>query len=245
MSEFQVPFDSTSPTGEDYANKIDTFIRQDTKQAIDERIGLEHYPLSNTGGPEETEAPGRHRAGIVGCLFLGTTTDMYALQSPGNGAMAYATDENNFYRYDKSSDTWNILALGAETILADGDTLVIDGNVLSMNRQHQQWTEMEDITYSSDVITDCNLSNSFHVILTGDVNLKNPSGLQKGATYLWVLEQDSNGGHSVTFNETTGTMFAFPGGVQPSLTADPHAKDIITGIFDGDKILCSVMYDVK
>lgn len=70
------------------------------------------------------------------------------------------------------------------------------------------------------------------LILTLDgtqITIPNPSNPKAGSTYILQLKQDATGGRTVVF----GSAYKFPGGVAPTLSSAPNAKDIITFFYDG------------
>ena len=241
---YEETFNTNEPLGSRAANGLDEYISADTKKSLNERYEVEHVALDSAEvgatDPANSNAQGRHIPGKVGCLFLGTVAERNALSGMGNGAIAYTTDDNNFTRYEQGVG-WSIFALSSETILADEETLTIVGNVLSMNRQHQQWTEEEVLLDGATISTDCDLSNTFTVTLGGNRTLENPSNMKAGATYIWRITQDPAGSRVLSY----GTAFKFPGGVTPVLTTDADALDMIVASCDGTSLYCSVMYDIK
>jgi hypothetical protein len=240
MAAFTNSFATDNPVGTSLANQLDAFIRTDTKAALDERFSLEHYSLETGVNDDEAQGgQGRHIPGKVGCLFYGTLAQIQALSNPGVGSIAYATDQNNFYFLNTGG--WQILALTSDTILPDNVTLeVIGGNVLGMKHDNQQWTSIYTLTDGTTINTDCDNSNSFKVTLAGNRTLANPTNLKSGATYVWIITQDSNGSRTLTF----GSTFRFPSGVAPVLTTTPNAVDMISGIFDGAKLRCTAAYNI-
>ena len=250
MATFSAPFNPTGPVGSDYANKLDSFIREDTKVAINERLALEHQDMeTGSSDPDSPTAQGRHIPGKVGVLFVGSWDGISALTGMGLGSLVYCnypSDKVGFY-YRSENSGWVPLALSANEYTVDS-TLVItsgDPNKLSMNHNYQQWTETKSLSESSgSIATDCNLSNSFEITLNSTgLLLSNPTNPQHGATYLWIIKQGSGGSKTLSY----GDMFAFPGGLAPVLSTEAGAVDIITGIYNStsSKFFCSVMYDVK
>lgn len=223
-------FSLTDPLGLDPANNIDGYILDGTKKALNERIALEHQDL-NTGSNEQTDknAQGRHIPGLVGVLFRGTKAQIDALTGMGEGAIAYATDEQNFYFFLWGVG-WQILAINADTIFADEESLTYEINTLKMKRDNQQWTETFDLTDAANIVTDCTNSNSFAVTLGDNRILDNPTNLKEGATYVWIIKQDITGSRTLTF----GTYYKFAGGVAPTLSPDGGSVDIITAIAQND-----------
>jgi hypothetical protein len=67
--------------------------------------------------------------------------------------------------------------------------------------------------------------------LSGDTTFNSPtnSPAPKGATYIWVVKQDATGGRTLTWD----SVYKFPAGVAPVLTAAANAVDVFSVAFDG------------
>jgi hypothetical protein len=98
---FTKAWNENSPTGNDNAYDLDTFI-QDFKYAIRERLAVGHKFYSDETGHSDV---GYHRPGIVGVKYIGTKSAINALTGMEPGAIAYATDENKSYYYSGSAWT--------------------------------------------------------------------------------------------------------------------------------------------
>lgn len=247
---FGKDFNPAQPVGSDRASQLDIFIREDTKSALVERMALEHRSLDGSDGAtneptDQAAAQGRHIPGKVGCLFVGTFTEIGSLSYPGYGSIAYATDLGNFF-YLNNAGSWTVLTLTSDTIVPDDITLEIVGTsgsgagILGMKHDHQQWVTTANILATTgDIDTDCNLSNSFNVSLNGAATFTAPVNQQAGATYIWVIKQLAAG----VAEPVWGATFKWAGGIPPILTKTLNAVDIITGISDGTNIYCSALYD--
>lgn len=114
MTSYTNTWNESSPQGSDLANQLDTFI-QVHKGGENERIKTEHYSFGSSSTIENVLAAGRHRPGIVACMFKGTTAQIAAILAtratpatisgqtaygPGEGALYYNTDDLGIYRYD-------------------------------------------------------------------------------------------------------------------------------------------------
>lgn len=234
-------FDLSEPQNSQPANVIGTYILEQTKLSLDERYSLEHQGL-NSGNkePNTSTAEGRHIPGAVGVLFYGPRSSFPA--SPTGGQIAYATDEPNVGFYHNIAGAWTSLALSTDEYVTDNATLEIvagSPNQLAMKHDHQQWTTTAVLDDAISILTDCDESNSFSVTLGNDRELANPTHMETGATYVWIIKQDATGGRILTY----GTAFKWAGGLAPVLSTDPHAKDIITAIYDGTNLLASALYD--
>jgi hypothetical protein len=246
MATFNNDFKTDRPLPGSPANKIDTYILAETKKAINERNALEHQDYeTGSADPDSPTAQGRHIAGKVGVLFVGTWTELGALTGSGVGSIAFVTDgdRNDFYYLD-SAGSWSPLALSAETFLPDETFRVYDNGgstYAGMEHATQQWTEMFDVAESSGTITiDANNSNSFAINYADSITIDPIIHPQKGATYILVLKQ-VGGNKTVTFD----SAFKFPGGITPIMTDTVGAIDVVYVFYTGSVFLSSVSYDVR
>lgn len=106
---------TTGPQGTDLASNLDVAVRDETKNALEERYAQEHISLRSAEAGAttlgEANAQGRHKAGIVGCLGSGTTAAKNALSGMGTGAIFFDTDENALYRYEIGTG-WVLVEIG-------------------------------------------------------------------------------------------------------------------------------------
>ena len=78
--------------------------------------------------------------------------------------------------------------------------------------------------------TDCTLGSVFQIAMTGGADtLANPTGLQDGSSYVWVVEQFAGGPGTRSY----GALFKWPGGAAHTVTALAGAVDIISAICRG------------
>ena len=124
MSAFSKTFNPAVPGGDDAANNGDDVIRDD-KTAMNERIMLEHYDLTGALTKENVKAPGRARPGLIGVCYTGTAAQLAAIKAtnatpasingqtaygPGDGALAYNTDDSKLYRFNSGTNAWDAIA---------------------------------------------------------------------------------------------------------------------------------------
>lgn len=85
--------------------------------------------------------------------------------------------------------------------------------------------------HSKTTNTDAGLGNTFTVTLTGSniTTLGNPTNLKDGATYRWIIKQDSQGGADLFY----GDKFHFSNGLPPSMVSGANGINILEGISDG------------
>ncbi|MDW4550855.1 hypothetical protein R5H32_15950 [Defluviimonas sp. D31] len=99
------------------------------------------------------------------------------------------------------------------------------------------------LDFGAYVWTDCAAGNLFTLTLIGSgAVLYNPENLVAGGTYVWRIAQDATGGRLLSF----GSVFKFPGGAAPALSAAPNAVDLLTAVsFDGATLLATLTKDYK
>ena len=78
--------------------------------------------------------------------------------------------------------------------------------------------------------TDCSQGNVFLVQLTagGVDDLANPTNIQNGSSYVWVIEQNA-----VVSTLSYGALFKWPGGVAHTVSAVGSAIDVVTAVAMG------------
>ncbi len=102
--------------------------------------------------------------------------------------------------------------------------------------QSQQFTATQGINssvipFSATPVVNMNLSNSFSLLLTGNVTTLSVSNIRQGYFSI-IFTQDATGSRTVAYSNS----FSFPGGIAPVLTTTPNAVDILSGVCDGTKI---------
>lgn len=88
------------------------------------------------------------------------------------------------------------------------------------------------LTYGATTNTDCSKGNVFTLTLTGNATLANPTNMQAGATYQWIVKQDATGSRTLSY----GTAFKWANKTAPTLTTAANAVDIITAVYDGTNL---------
>lgn len=99
----------------------------------------------------------------------------------------------------------------------------------------------QDLTYAATVTADCRYANIFDLTLTGNVTSFGIKYPQIGTTYLFLIRQDTSGSHTVTFSSD----FHFESGTAPTITTTASAVDVVSAVYDGTVLLCSIIQDVK
>lgn len=90
---------------------------------------------------------------------------------------------------------------------------------------------------TGDVLVDASTSNNFRYLLTGNVTIKNPTGLVDGQILNMMFIQDDVGGHTVTFD----IMFKFIFKVPPTATTAAGGLDFASCYYDAalNIIICN------
>lgn len=151
-------------------------------------------------------------------------------------------------RYYLSSAT-----AGSVTLTPPSDSLIIgiaksatvvfvdiDVDIFSLLNQRNVWNRAQDVaqvtlTDAATIATDAALSNVFLVTLAGNRTLANPTNLVAGQTIVFHIRQDVTGGRTLSFS----SLFKFVGGT-PQVSSSANSKDMLTCIYDGADLLCSL-----
>jgi hypothetical protein len=75
--------------------------------------------------------------------------------------------------------------------------------------------------------------NLFSILLTEDAVLENPASPLIGATYMFLINQNSPGQWTLSY----GDKFLFPDGIAPIIDLNTNSKNLMTTIFDGTYFL--------
>jgi hypothetical protein len=78
-----------------------------------------------------------------------------------------------------------------------------------------------------------NEGNLYKILLTENSRLQNPSAPIKGATYMFLINQNTTG----TWILSYGDKFIFPNGIAPVIDLSGNSKNLMTTIFDGTHFL--------
>lgn len=98
----------------------------------------------------------------------------------------------------------------------------------------QVYTPMVTLPNAGAVATDCDAGNTFEFTLTGGADvLSNPTSLQNGATYMWVIEQSPAGGGTLSY----GALFQWPGGIAHTVSVGAGEVDVVTAVARGGVLL--------
>jgi hypothetical protein len=75
--------------------------------------------------------------------------------------------------------------------------------------------------------------NLYSILLTEDAILENPFSPLTGATYMFLINQNSPGQWTLSY----GDKFLFPDGIAPVIDLNTNSKNLMTTIFDGTDFL--------
>jgi len=175
--------------------------------------------------------------------------DAFAIQTGGTEAIR-ATSAQQIQVAGQSSGTGCIVS-NADTDtglgLPGSDVLdLITGGNIAVNIDANQaakfngqaWSETTNLTGdAANVATNCNSGNTFDMTLgASSGQLDNPTNMQDGATYVWIIRQDGTGGRTLTF----GSAFIFPGGTAPALSSGVSEVDLLVGVSDGTNLYADI-----
>lgn len=90
------------------------------------------------------------------------------------------------------------------------------------------------LTDATSIATNAATGNVFIVTIAGSRTLANPTNLQAGARYTWIVHQDASGGRTLSF----GSLFKFANGAVPTLSTSANAIDVLSAVYDGTSLLC-------
>lgn len=124
------------------------------------------------------------------------------------------------------------LRLQTTGVTASADVRVLGGLSVSGSAG----SDMITLSASATVNTDAGLGNVFELTLTSSCTLANPTNLNAGYSYMWILKQDAGGGNTLSY----GSSFKFPGGITPTLSTGSNAVDIMSAVCDGTNLYCTV-----
>lgn len=120
---------------------------------------------------------------------------------------------------------------------------------------HRSYTEAYNTDQLGDsagenlLQVDFYISNVHHITMTSDLQLVPPANMEVGASVTIIVEQDTIGGHTLTFynGDSAGDELKFPGGQTGlALSTDPGAIDIIHIYYMGTGgYLCNISKDYR
>ena len=85
------------------------------------------------------------------------------------------------------------------------------------------------LTDAANIASDCSVSQDFSVTLAGSRTFDNPTNMEAGTTYSWLITQDATGSRLATW----GDKFFWAGGTDGVLSTGANAVDLLQGYSDG------------
>lgn len=135
------------------------------------------------------------------------------------------------------TDTW--LLIGERNAQTLDLASLVGGNAFT----GAQTVAFQALTDAATIDTDAALSNHFLVTLGGNRTLANPTNLRDGGIYNFYVKQDGTGARTLAY----GSLFKWPGGTAPTLTAAGNSLDIIIAQYSVtlNTLSCSITKDVR
>lgn len=120
-----------------------------------------------------------------------------------------------------------------------GFAVLVGGNDFT-GSQSVKFTTLTDAT---SIATDAAASNHFLVTLGGNRTLANPTNLRDGVILNWWVKQDATGGRTLAY----GSMFKWPGGDTPTVTATANGMDLIVAQYHASLgiLACCITQDFR
>jgi hypothetical protein len=134
------------------------------------------------------------------------------------------TDEPRLARSDIKQSVDNV-----NSIVSTFSGKVLPDTATEQGWTRQQYFELATVTDGSNITWNCETQQVAQITLGGNRNLLNPQNQQAGAVYTLIVKQDATGSRTLAF----GTDYKFPNGVDPVLSTQANAIDILSFISDG------------
>lgn len=156
-----------------------------------------------------------------------------------NGDASETIDGTVSYSLRAQYDVTELVCDGSAWYRAD-DPNAVHTDVANEYTRAQNFnaTTLEDTATISWNLAQNQVAN---VTLAGNRTLANPTNMVDGATYILIVNQDSAGSRTLTFD----TAYKFEAGVTPVLTSATASVDILTFISDGTSMYGTAQYDFK
>jgi hypothetical protein len=165
--------------------------------------------------------------------------------APGAGVVISSTDE--LLKTRKQHAQVALIYIGADEWKLIGErnaaTLGFAGLAGGNSFTGAQTVAFQALTDGATINTDASLSNHFLVTLGGNRTLANPTNLRDGGIYNFYVKQDGTGARTLAY----GSLFKWPAGTAPSLTAAANSLDIIIAQYSTtlNTLACSITKDVR
>jgi hypothetical protein len=116
-----------------------------------------------------------------------------------------------------------------------GYSNALKGAIATLAAQ-QSYTKSQSVTPvtltdGATINVDASSSNVFRVTLAGNRTLAAPTNLSDGQTIVILVYQDATGSRTLSY----ASIYDWPGGTAPVLSAAANARDVITCVYDGTK----------
>lgn len=109
------------------------------------------------------------------------------------------------------------------------------------NWEKAQYTAPKVLTDGATVTPDLDDSNIFTWTIGGNRTLANPSNRAAGQTFTIIITQDGTGGRTITY----GSLYKFPAGFDDQPADGAGDVSVLSCVYDGTNILCSMLQDMS
>lgn len=183
-------------------------------------------PVLNDGANEET---------WISFACDGTTVTGVAITAANEGFIPEISTsvDNSIARW---SNTTGDAITDSNITLSDAD--VIEGAERIQSKTFNQ-TSANTLTDTSGFDWDWDEGNIATIELTGNSTLNNPMNKRVGSWSVYI-RQDGSGGHTLAFD----TDYKFAGSTAPTITTDASALDVLTCVYDGTTVACSIVQNI-
>lgn len=155
---------------------------------------------------------------LLTCLTLLAQTTLYPVMTDSSARTFPGGVTNVFFLNSNAVAIGTFRLTGAATVT----------NSSSVFSGAGYGSAQQTLSYSSGTNLTVDASKSLHFVsLTNTAYFAQPSSLVAGASFTVILQQDSTGTRSVTFNTN---YWKFPNGTQPSVTTNANAYDVLSCI---------------
>lgn len=89
------------------------------------------------------------------------------------------------------------------------------------------WVELTD---AATVAVDAELGNHFKLVPGGNRTIDEPTNLQDGQVFTFLIKQDGTGSRTITW----ASIYQWPGNTAPTLSTGANDIDIFTGVYHED-----------
>jgi hypothetical protein len=190
--------------------------------------------------------------GVTGVAHVGEVVDLSSTGTPSTnfGFARLVKLENGAgsqVNATQVTSAWAAATAGAETGRYSIATNLAGtglGDAFSVEGNQYYGTTFSQGNVSGAVTINFNNSNNVAITLTGNITSMTFQNLRSGGQYFLKISQNATGGHTWT---PSSSNFLYPGGTGGNiLTTTTNATDLFTCIsFDGVKLICNGLFDVK